>query len=84
MVASQTGLIGVAAGIMALPLGLLVAVLMIEFVNRRSFGWSMELLVGPGVLLQGFLLALAAALLAGIYPSWRMSRTSPAEALRSE
>lgn len=84
MVGSQTGLIGVAAGIMALPLGVLVAVLMIEFVNRRSFGWSMDLLVTPGILLQGLALALAAALLAGVYPSWRMSRTSPAEALRSE
>ncbi|HUG42188.1 MAG TPA: FtsX-like permease family protein [Longimicrobiales bacterium] len=84
MVASQTGLIGVAAGLMALPLGLVVAILMIEFVNRRSFGWSMHLMVTPATLLQGLALALAAALLAGVYPSWRMSRTSPAEALRSE
>lgn len=84
MVGSQTGLIGVAAGIMALPLGLLIAVLMIEFVNRRSFGWTMEIMVTPGILLQGLALAIAAALIAGVYPSWRMSRTSPAEALRSE
>ena len=40
--------------------------------------------VSPGVLLQALLLALAAALLAGIYPAFKMSRTSPALALREE
>ena len=84
MVSSQTGLMGLASGIMALPMGLILAVLMIEFVNRRSFGWSIDLAIPPGVLVQAVGLALVAALLAGIYPSWRMARTSPAEALRSE
>ncbi len=84
MVSSQTGLMGIASGLMALPMGLVLAVLMIEFVNRRSFGWTIDLAIPPGVLLQAVALALAAALLAGIYPSWRMARTSPAEALRSE
>lgn len=84
MVSSQTGLMGIASGLMALPMGLVLAVLMIEFVNRRSFGWTIDLAVPPGVLLQAVGLALASALLAGVYPSWRMARTSPAEALRSE
>ena len=84
MVSSQTGLMGIASGLMALPMGLILAVLMIEFVNRRSFGWSIDLAIPPGVLLQAVGLAVMAALLAGIYPSWRMAKTSPAEALRSE
>jgi putative ABC transport system permease protein len=84
LVASQTGLMGVAAGVMALPLGLVLAVLMTEVVNRRAFGWTMGLAVPPALLLQALGIALAASLLAGIYPSWRMARTSPAEALRSE
>jgi putative ABC transport system permease protein len=84
MVSSQTGLMGIASGLMALPMGLILAVLMIEFVNRRSFGWSIDLAIPPDVLFQAVGLALVAALLAGVYPSWRMARTSPAEALRSE
>jgi putative ABC transport system permease protein len=84
MVASQTGLMGAVSGLLALPLGLVLAVLMIEFVNKRSFGWSIDLAVPPGVLVQAMALALVASLLAGIYPAWRMARTSPAEALRSE
>ncbi len=84
MVASQTGLMGLVAGIMALPMGALLAGLMIEFVNRRSFGWSMELAVPPAALLQALAVAVAASVLAGLYPSWKMARTSPAEALRGE
>ncbi|MFW5947197.1 MAG: FtsX-like permease family protein [Gemmatimonadota bacterium] len=84
MVSSQTGLMGVASGLMAVPMGLVLAALMTEFVNHRSFGWTIDLTVPPETLIQAVGLALAAALLAGIYPSWRMSRTSPAEALRTE
>ena len=40
--------------------------------------------LAPGVLLQALLLALAAALLAGLYPAYKMARTSPALALREE
>jgi putative ABC transport system permease protein len=84
MVSSQTGLMGLAAGIMAIPMGLGLAVLMIVFVNRRSFGWTIDLAAPPGILLQALALAVVASLIAGIYPAWRMARTSPAEALRAE
>ena len=84
MVTTQTGLLGLIAGLLAVPTGLLLAVVMIEVVNRRSFGWTLDMQVGAGLLLQAVGLALAGALLAGLYPAWRMSRTSPALALREE
>jgi putative ABC transport system permease protein len=40
--------------------------------------------VRPDMLLQGLLLAVVAALLAGLYPALRMAGASPAEALRDE
>jgi putative ABC transport system permease protein len=40
--------------------------------------------VGPEVPAQAVALALVGALLAGLYPAWRMSRTPPAAALRGE
>lgn len=83
-VALQTGIMGAIAGLIALPTGLALAVLLIEVINVRSFGWSMELLVRPGVLLSGLGAAIAAALIAGLYPAWKMSRVSPAAALRDE
>jgi putative ABC transport system permease protein len=38
----------------------------------------------PQILLQGVALSVAAALLAGVYPAWRMARAAPAESLRDE
>lgn len=84
LVTSQTGLMGLAAGLLSLPVGLALAAIMIYVINRRSFGWTIRMEVSPDVLLQALLLALAAALLAGIYPAFKMSRTSPAQALREE
>lgn len=84
LVTSQTGLMGLAAGLLSIPVGLTLAAIMIYVVNRRSFGWTIRMEVGPDILLEALLLALAAALLAGLYPAWKMARTSPALALREE
>ena len=84
MVTFQTGIMGLVAGILAVPAGLLLAAVMIFVVNKRSFGWTLQLEIGPDILIQAVLLALVGALMAGIFPSWRMSRTSPALALREE
>jgi putative ABC transport system permease protein len=53
-------------------------------INRRSFGWTMWLDPSPAILLQGVALSIVAALLAGLYPAWRMARAEPAETLRNE
>ena len=84
LVTGETGLIGLVAGLLALPLGIAQALILILVINRRSFGWSMDIAVDPLILLQAVLLALTAALLAGLYPAWRMARTPPALALREE
>jgi putative ABC transport system permease protein len=84
LVTSQTGLLGLAAGLLSVPVGLALAAVMIYVINRRSFGWTIRMEVSPDVLLQALLLSLAAALLAGLYPAYRMARTSPAVALREE
>ena len=61
-----------------------LALVLIRVINRRAFGWSIEAVIPMDVLLQAVGLAVAAALAAGIYPAWRMSRTPPAPALREE
>ena len=78
----HTALIGVSAGLLALPLGIGLAAGLIYVINWRSFGWTLQLLVPVEVLLEALALALGAALLAGIYPAWKMARLQPAEALR--
>jgi len=84
MVTLQSGLIGLLSGLAALPLGLLMAWLLIEVINRRAFGWSMAVTVEPGALASALVLAVGAALAAGVYPAWRAARSRPALAMREE
>jgi putative ABC transport system permease protein len=76
--------LGSFCGVLAIPLAIVMSLVLIEVVNRRSFGWSMQVTMTSEALLQAVGLALAAALLAGIYPAWKLSSARPAVALRSE
>jgi putative ABC transport system permease protein len=84
VVLGQTGLMGFTAGLLSLPVGLLVAFVLVYVINRRSFGWTLQVNLTADVFVQALVLALIAALLAGIYPAYRMARTPPALALREE
>ncbi|MBI1294597.1 FtsX-like permease family protein [bacterium] len=80
----ETGLIGGAAGLVALPTGYILALVLIYIINLRSFGWTLTMQLQPGEFIQAFAVALTAALLAGLYPAWRMGRIEPADAVRME
>ncbi len=84
LVLAQTALLGLIAGVLALPLGLGMSQLLVEVINRRAFGWSLQLLWPPSVLPEALALALLAALLAGLYPAWRAAAVAPARSLREE
>jgi putative ABC transport system permease protein len=57
---------------------------LIDVINQRSFGWSMQHILPMAVLVQAMLLAIIAAGLAGIYPATRVAAVSPAQGLREE
>ncbi len=80
----ETGLMGLAAGLFALPIGLLLAKMLIDVINVRAFGWTFAYIVPAGSLLQAVFIAMTAALLAGAYPAWRVARLAPAEAIRND
>jgi len=80
----ETGLMGAAAGLLALPLGWLLAFILVHVINVRSFGWTMRLAADPWYFAQAFVFAVAAAVLASVYPLIRLQRRSLAEALRQE
>ncbi len=84
IVLGQTSLMGLTAGLLAAPLGLALAVVLVFVINKRSFGWTLELSLSPALFAQALAVALVAAVLAGVYPAFKMSRTSPALALREE
>ena len=80
----QTLGLGLLAGLAALPLGVAMAWILLHVINRRAFGWQIDMSLAPSALLGALALAVAAATLAGMYPSWRMARTAPASAMREE
>jgi len=84
LVISETGLIGLIVGVIALPLGILLSVILVHVINQRSFGWSMTMMIDISQIMSALLLAMIAAILAGLYPAYRMAKTSPALALRNE
>lgn len=84
LVTLQATLMGLLAGLAAIPLGLIMAEVLIDVINRRSFGWSMTTSVDGGQLTKAVLLSGAAALVAGLYPAWRSGQVSPARAMREE
>jgi putative ABC transport system permease protein len=84
MVTLQTGLMGLLSGLAAIPLGLIMAWILIDVINRRSFGWSMDIQTSPEVLLVALALSVGTALIAGLYPAYRAARSQPALAMREE
>jgi putative ABC transport system permease protein len=80
----QTGLMGLVSGLLALPIGLALAAVLVFVINIRSFGWSMAFIPLPAEMAQAFIVALAAALLAGVYPAYRLGKIVTAKALRAE
>jgi putative ABC transport system permease protein len=80
----ETGLMGGTAGLLAMPVGWVLAWILIYVINRRSFGWTLQMDLEPAYFLQAFAVAIIAALLAGIYPAVRLGRMVIATAVREE
>lgn len=84
MILAQTLFMGVIALLAALPAGVLTAILLVRVINRRAFGWEIQLHLHPAQISSAIALALLAALAAGVYPAWRMARAPLFQDLREE
>ena len=84
MITTQTGIIGLLSGLAAIPLGVVMSWVLIKVINRRAFGWQIDMDVAPGILLTGVVFAVAASFLAGLYPGYRAATVRPAIAMLEE
>ncbi len=84
LTALETGFMGLLAGVLSLPTGVLLAVILVDVINVRSFGWTMRLVASPPVFAQAVAFSVLAAVLASLYPLWRLQRMPLASALRQE
>ncbi len=81
---SETAIIGLISGVISIPLGLIMAYLLVNVINFRSFGWTIDFIIKPGYLAEAVLISFIAAMLAGIYPSIIFSKINISEAIREE
>jgi putative ABC transport system permease protein len=84
LISGESLLIGLLAALVALPVGILMAWVLIESVQRRAFGWTMPFSVDGVLLMQTVLVGLLAAGLAALYPAWRSAHADPAPQLRED
>jgi putative ABC transport system permease protein len=84
LVLAQTAFMGIAALLAAIPAGLLTALVLTDVINRRAFGWQIDLHLSRAQFLDALWLALGAALAAGAYPAWRSARAPIAPGMRAE
>jgi putative ABC transport system permease protein len=84
MVFFESGLMGVFAALAAVPAGTALALVMIYVINLRTFNWTIHFQMDTGAYFQIGWMALAAALLAAVYPMRRLKKISVAAAIREE
>jgi putative ABC transport system permease protein len=82
LIALETGLMGAVAGLLAMPTGYVLALILVYIINRRSFGWTLQMQITPEPFIQALVIAILAALLAGLYPARRIIQRNTAEAIR--
>ncbi len=78
----RTCLLAALTGLMALPLGLGLAWVLLAVVNVAAFGWRLPMFLFPADYAQLGGLALLAAVLAALLPAIRLARTPPSALLK--
>ncbi|MCS7055265.1 MAG: ABC transporter permease [Thermoflexales bacterium] len=80
----ETALMGSTAGLLSMPTGFLLALILVYIINLRSFGWTIRLDLQWETFAQAMLVAVISALLAAIYPMLRLGQMEIARAVRQE
>ena len=78
----RAGLFALLVSAMAVPVGLGLAWVLLALVNVDAFGWRLPMFLFPGTYAVLGLAAVAAAVLAALWPALRLMRTPPARLLQ--
>ncbi len=79
---ARTALLAMLTFLLAVPVGLLLAWVLLAVVNVAAFGWRLPLHLFPRDWLILGAFSVAAAALAGLWPAWRLSRLAPSELVK--
>ena len=80
----ECGAAGFMAGLLSLPLGLLLSWVLVDVVNFRAFGWTYDVRMAPATLVMALGFSTLAALGAGWIPAVKAAKIPVARALRTE
>ena len=75
-------LLAALTAVFALPLGLLMAWVLLSVINVQAFGWQLPMFLFPMDWLRLFALTLLAALIAAAWPARKLYRSEPSELLK--
>ena len=81
---AEAGVMGLFAGLLSIPVGLMLTWLLIWVVNQRSFGWTMQMLIDGSILVEAIVFSVVAAMLAGLIPAWRLAKRAQISLLQVE
>lgn len=79
---AKTVALALLTSVLAIPLGLLVAWILLSVINVEAFGWRIPMLLFPLDWLRLLALALLTAGLASLYPAIKLRRMPPADLLK--
>jgi putative ABC transport system permease protein len=78
----QLVILGLVSALIAIPLGLVLAGMLIHVVLKASFGWTMTMNFFPMTYATTISLSILALMVAGAWPVYRMLKRTAAASLR--
>ncbi len=84
MVVWESVWIGAIGSLMGCACGVALALVLVHLINEQYFGWTIRLIVAPGVLVQAVAIVTLTAAVAGLVPARLAATRVAAEAMRME
>ncbi len=75
---AKTVCLALLTAVLAIPLGIGVAWLLVAVINVEAFGWRLPLGVYPADWVRLAAMVLITTLVAGLWPAWKLGRVTPA------
>lgn len=76
---ARVALIAALTSVLALPLGIALSWMLLAVINVEAFGWRLPFRADPLGWMVLIVLGICAAMLAALWPAWRLTRISPRE-----
>ncbi|MDO9085960.1 MAG: FtsX-like permease family protein [Anaerolineaceae bacterium] len=81
---TETGLMGLFAGLFAIPTGIVISLILVYVINLRSFGWTIQFYLDGWSIVQGVIISILAAFIATVYPLQKLNRLKPIQVMKDE